>query len=608
MAFYIKPTNLQKGQDNIASLDKSQLLLESKVSNDSYYSDSSNWNYVVVTYKSVGGNQLSNVIFDASLENPTASFFITEKARDVWQVKSVRIDDFDGGYLSFDRNELTVSDFDLSFLPAEPTQLVITQQFTSSLAGDVISPSLTVELRDIDNNLVTTATNEVTLSLETDPSSNTASVSGTLVKNAVNGVVVFDDISIDKAFDGYVFRVDSTALTGAIATSIDISANVASQLNYVVQPPSALNEELVISPSIQVEIVDSFGNRTADTSEITLSINNDPSGQGVLYGTLVKNAVNGLVIFEDIIIDIEGSGATVSGFNLNATSTGLTNAVSSSFDVYRLSLILSNPTTATAGEIITPPITAQVFNSNLENVTDSSTTVLLQIEASSDPSGGSATLSGTTTKNAVSGLATFDNLSIDQAFYGYKIQAFRLTPNGFVLSALSSSINVESAIVPLVDFTRDFSNPNSLQSNETLNIAQGTAGSLSYGINQIEYSLIGDNGFNSIVQYSREFTDDNLTLEESVTYNLEIDINSISLINSDANDKIVIVTSGPGGNIIDVPYSSLSNGTNFINGLVAGAIGIPSENAIILQFSPQSSQIGKDISFNISRIRITKVV
>lgn len=117
MAFYTKPTNLQKDQDNIASLDKSQLLLESKVSSDPYYSDSSNWNYVVVTYKSVGGNQLSNVIFDASLENPTGSFYISEKAKDIWEVQSVRIDDFDGGFLSFSRSELNVSDFDISFVP-----------------------------------------------------------------------------------------------------------------------------------------------------------------------------------------------------------------------------------------------------------------------------------------------------------------------------------------------------------------------------------------------------------------------------------------------------------------------------------------------------------
>jgi len=115
MAFYTKPSSPTKGQDNLATLDKSQLLLVTKVANDAYFSDGSNWKYVVVKYKSDVGNQIQTLIFDGKVANPTASFNPTEKARDTFEVQSVTIYDFDSGKLSLLRDELVVGDFDVDF-------------------------------------------------------------------------------------------------------------------------------------------------------------------------------------------------------------------------------------------------------------------------------------------------------------------------------------------------------------------------------------------------------------------------------------------------------------------------------------------------------------
>ena len=112
MAILTKPT-ISKGQANEFDLSKSDLAAVSKVVNDSYFSDQTNWSKVIVEYKSAEGNQHEMVIFDASEASPKGNFEVSEKAKDSWEVQSVKIMDFDGGYLKLNRGDLTVEDFDI---------------------------------------------------------------------------------------------------------------------------------------------------------------------------------------------------------------------------------------------------------------------------------------------------------------------------------------------------------------------------------------------------------------------------------------------------------------------------------------------------------------
>jgi|13_taG_2_1085334.scaffolds.fasta_scaffold03013_5 hypothetical protein len=111
--FFTKPSSPEKGISNEATLIKSQLLLETKVANDPYFSVGSNWNKVVVTFKTDEGGQTNDLVFDGTLSNPTGNFDPSSVARDVWEVQSVKIMDFDGGYLKLNRGDLTVEDFDI---------------------------------------------------------------------------------------------------------------------------------------------------------------------------------------------------------------------------------------------------------------------------------------------------------------------------------------------------------------------------------------------------------------------------------------------------------------------------------------------------------------
>jgi len=92
------------------------------------------------------------------------------------------------------------------------------------------------------------------------------------------------------------------------------------------------------------------------------------------------------------------------------------------------------PSTATAGNIITPPIQVVVSDS-LGNV-DSTFTAAITITIGVNPVGGN--LSGTTSVAPVNGVAQFGDLSIDKAGTGYVLGASASGATG----ASSNSFNI----------------------------------------------------------------------------------------------------------------------------------------------------------------------
>lgn len=128
MAIITKST-VAKGQANEFDLSKSDLAAVSKVVNDSYFSDQANWSKVILQYESVEGEQQEVVVFDASEASPKGSFEVSEKARDSWEIKSILIMDFDGGYLKINRGELTVEEFDISLATLSVLQDVVLVDF-----------------------------------------------------------------------------------------------------------------------------------------------------------------------------------------------------------------------------------------------------------------------------------------------------------------------------------------------------------------------------------------------------------------------------------------------------------------------------------------------
>ncbi|MCP4985024.1 MAG: hemagglutinin, partial [Colwellia sp.] len=155
------------------------------------------------------------------------------------------------------------------------TQVVFTQEPTAATAGTDFSPTITAEIRDGSNNLVSSTAN-VTLSIN----SGTGTLNGTLTVAAVGGVATFNNININEA-GSFTLDVDSSGLTTGTSASFAISAGSASAVAFV-QNPTAAASGATISPSVTVEIVDAYGNRTTDTSNVSLAVQ---TGTGTLDGT-----------------------------------------------------------------------------------------------------------------------------------------------------------------------------------------------------------------------------------------------------------------------------------------------------------------------------------
>ena len=206
-----------------------------------------------------------------------------------------------------------------------PAQLAFTVQASDVTAGGAITPAPQVAIRDASGNLVTSATNAVTVELASNPGG--ATLLGTTTVNAVNGVATFNDLSVEEVGSGLRLRATSGSLQSATTASFVVSPGAPAALAFRVEPTDA-EVNLAIVPLVEVGIEDEFGNAvTTATNAVTLAIGTNPGG-GTLTGTTTVDAVAGMASFAGLVIDKTGSGYT-----LVATSGSLTQATSDNFDI-----------------------------------------------------------------------------------------------------------------------------------------------------------------------------------------------------------------------------------------------------------------------------------
>ena len=179
-----------------------------------------------------------------------------------------------------------------------------------------------------------------------------------------------------------------------------------------------------------VKIVDANGDIVTDsTAPVTLLVTDYKAN---LYGTTTVNALNGVATFTGLFMYSSGSR-----YSLTAISSGLTSALSSTFNV--------KPGPAAALNFFTKPTTSglatdfsimvAVLDSYGNIATDSTAEVTLSITPGTGEPG--AVLSGATTQKARNGVATFNYLSIDPVQGIYKLTA---TSPGLT-SAVSDAFN-----------------------------------------------------------------------------------------------------------------------------------------------------------------------
>jgi adhesin/invasin len=147
-------------------------------------------------------------------------------------------------------------------------------------------------------------------------------------------------LTLDKAAKGYTIQAVTTGLTQATTKSFNIVPAAATQLVVTTQPPASVQ---VLSPfGMAVSAEDPYGNVvTSETGQVSIALKNNPGGS-TLSGRLTIAFSSGVARFSGLRLNEPGDGYTI-----QATTTGLTPAVTDPFDVTSrdsLGLVLTTQT------------------------------------------------------------------------------------------------------------------------------------------------------------------------------------------------------------------------------------------------------------------------
>jgi hypothetical protein len=215
---------------------------------------------------------------------------------------------------------------------------------------------------------------------------------------------------------------------------------VASRLAFFTQPADSVAGERL--PTIQVAIQDNLGTlMSAVTGPITLALQDNPTGAR-LFGTLTVDAVDGIAVFDHVLLLRAGAGYTIV-----ASTPGLESAVSDAFAIVPAApaslRFVGQPTDVVAGEAIAPAVAVEARDLFLNVATNATGTVAIALH--NNPTG--AALGGTVVRHLIDGVATFHDLAIDRVGPAYSLFA----GFGTVPYAYSDAFDVTAAPVATLD-------------------------------------------------------------------------------------------------------------------------------------------------------------
>ncbi len=232
--------------------------------------------------------------------------------------------------------------------PGTASHVAFVVQPATEVAGVPFSPDLQVAILDQAGNTVTSATNVITLNLNNNPGN--SSLAGTTSLAAVNGIATFPGVRLTKTGAGYTLFANSTSLGGQTSTSFDVTPAPAIALGFKNPPTRVAAGASQPAPYIQVAVVDSLGNVTGGTDQISLVTNSVPTNGAIIVTSPVA-AVAGVATFSDAKFNVSGC------YTLAATAANLATVISNTFCIAAGPAAalkwVNNPTTAVKNGPIT---------------------------------------------------------------------------------------------------------------------------------------------------------------------------------------------------------------------------------------------------------------
>ncbi len=342
----------------------------------------------------------------------------------------------------------------LTVNPGVAATLVFTTQPTNTQSATTITPAVVVTARDAAGNTATSFTLPVAVAITTATGTPGAVLSGTTSQAAVAGVATFANLSINLTGTAYTLTASATGPSNGVSGPFNITAAGAAGLEFSVQPSSPQTAGIIFPQTIAVTARDAQGNvATAFNETVTLAITSGTgTGGASLTGTTAVPAVLGVATFSSLQIDSAGTGYT-----LLATAPSPPSAVSTALSVNpggaATLVATTQPSNATAGATISPAVVITARDALGNTATSFTGTVTIGITTGTGTVG--AVLSGTLAQPAASGVATFNNLSINRVgnTYGLTASAAGPTPtdgptNTFNISAAPADPANSTATVP----------------------------------------------------------------------------------------------------------------------------------------------------------------
>lgn len=347
--------------------------------------------------------------------------------------------------------------FSVDLQPGAAVSLLMDTEPVAQTAGVTLAP-FAVSARDGGGNLVTAFTGDVVLALESGPVG--ATIGGTTTVAAVSGVATFSDVVLETAGD-YVLRLQSAGLADVLTTSITVAPAAASEIRLISGDAQSDTVALTLADRMRVRVLDAFGNPVSG-----VTVNWAAIGSGTPSAPTTSTDATG---FAEITYTLgttagaDGATATVSGLTGSPVSFPATAIPSSPTAL----VLTAEPTAATAGAVIAPwTLEARDVHGNVVTWFGDNVTATV--------ASGSGTLSGSTVRNAVAGIVSFDNLfltSADAYVIEFTAGALAVSSNLSIAAAAAASLavwagNNQSGFVtqgldaPLVAAVRDaFGNP-----------------------------------------------------------------------------------------------------------------------------------------------------
>lgn len=319
----------------------------------------------------------------------------------------------------------------VGFTVLRASRLAFVASSLSARAGAPIG-GLDVEFRDADGRPVPSVTGEVTLSLAAGPGG--ASLGGSLVAQAVDGVARFPEVVLTRAGLGYQLKAEATGVEGAVSPSFDVTPAAAAAVEMTGLPPNAIAGS---SHDAEVTVRDAFGN-VASGYRGTLSVQSSDATATLPGGHTFTEANAGRFRFTGITLRRAGTQRVDVQ---DASQAGLAGRQDVRVTADRTAALAFArvPSHASVRAALTVvEVVLQDAHGNRTPVGAPSVTLSLL------PAGG-APLGGVTEVAPVEGLASFSNVHVDTEG-SFQLQA---TADGLT-SATSTAITIIDDVFPSV--------------------------------------------------------------------------------------------------------------------------------------------------------------